>query len=157
MKLPLTGQCQCGAVRYEIRAEPLSLQACHCTDCQKQSSSAFGMSMIVPREAVVVVAGEPKTWVKPHPSGRLSDCVFCGTCGSRLWHNPHVNTKITILKAGTLDDTSWLDPVGHIWIKSKQPWVQIPQGAITYEAQPPDWSRLMQAWAERRAATAGSA
>jgi hypothetical protein len=37
LKLPLTGQCQCGQVRYEIRAEPVAVWACHCTECQRQS------------------------------------------------------------------------------------------------------------------------
>ena len=41
----LTGGCQCGAVRYAISAAPLRLIACHCRECQKQSASAFGMSL----------------------------------------------------------------------------------------------------------------
>ena len=45
--LPLEGGCQCGAVRYAISAAPLTLYCCHCTECQAQSSSAFGMSMLV--------------------------------------------------------------------------------------------------------------
>ncbi|MEM8613383.1 MAG: GFA family protein [Cyanobacteria bacterium P01_H01_bin.105] len=52
MPLPYIGGCQCGQIRYEIQAEPLTLYVCHCTECQQQSSSAFGMSMSVPREAV---------------------------------------------------------------------------------------------------------
>jgi hypothetical protein len=45
----LAGGCQCGAVRYEIRGEPMSLYVCHCRECQRQSSSAFGISVIVKR------------------------------------------------------------------------------------------------------------
>jgi len=29
------------------------------------------------------------------------------------------------LKAGTLDDTSWLNPDAHYWTNRKQPWVTI--------------------------------
>ncbi|MBW4535755.1 MAG: GFA family protein [Pleurocapsa minor HA4230-MV1] len=62
MTAPYTGGCQCGQIRYEIQAEPLTLYACHCKECQKQSSSAFGMSMPVPRDAVVILQGQPKQW-----------------------------------------------------------------------------------------------
>ena len=39
-----TGGCQCGAIRYEISSPPVELYVCHCRECQKQSSSAFGIS-----------------------------------------------------------------------------------------------------------------
>ena len=43
------GGCQCGDVRYEITGDPLALYICHCRECQKQSASAFGMSLEVKR------------------------------------------------------------------------------------------------------------
>lgn len=146
MKLPLMGGCQCGSVRYAIGAEPLSLYACHCTECQKQSGSAFALSMVVARTAVTVVEGAPREWVRCLASGRLISCMFCGDCGTRLFHNPHVNMQVTIVKPGTLDDTSWLDPVGHIWTRSAQCWIDIPGDTVNYEVQPPDMSRMMEAW-----------
>ena len=42
-----TGGCQCGAVRYAIGGAPLALYVCHCRECQKQSASAFGISLEV--------------------------------------------------------------------------------------------------------------
>ena len=42
-----TGGCQCGSIRYRIKQEANMLYACHCRDCQKQSGSAFGLSLIV--------------------------------------------------------------------------------------------------------------
>lgn len=146
MRLPLAGGCQCGAVRYEIRAAPLTVYACHCTECQRQSGGAFGLSMVAPREAVVIVSGTPNEWLRVHESGRLIDCVICGECGVRLFHKPHQNPKVAIMKPGTLDDTQWLDPVGHIWTRSAQPWFKIPADMVNYELQPPDFSRLIEAW-----------
>ena len=46
----LEGGCQCGAIRYEVLGAPVRLVICHCTDCQRQSSSAFGMTMVVHEE-----------------------------------------------------------------------------------------------------------
>ena len=50
MPEPYTGGCQCGQVRYELSGEPIRLIACHCTECQRQSGSAFGMSMLIKKE-----------------------------------------------------------------------------------------------------------
>ena len=35
MKLPQTGGCQCGKIRYAITEEPALVYTCHCTDCQR--------------------------------------------------------------------------------------------------------------------------
>jgi len=47
MKLPQTGGCQCGAIRYEITEAPQLVYTCHCTDCQRLTSSAFSMAIVV--------------------------------------------------------------------------------------------------------------
>ncbi len=149
MQMPLRGGCQCGAVRYEITKPPLSVYACHCTECQRQSGSAFALSMPVARDSLSVVKGTPKAWRRTHESGRVIQCLFCADCGTRLYHNPEANPAVTIVKPGTLDDAKTLHAVGHIWTKSAQPWVQIPADSVTYEGQQPDMSRLSEAWKAR--------
>lgn len=143
-----TGGCQCGQVRYEIRAEPLTLYLCHCKECQKQSSSAFGMSLTVPRDAVVIVQGQPKAWTRKADSGREVKCLFCDNCGTRLFHDRAYNRETINVKAGTLDDTSWLHPVGNIWTSSAQPWVLISEGLLNYEGQPQDVHPLWEKWTQ---------
>ncbi len=54
---PIVGGCQCGTVRYEITDDPVALYVCHCRECQKQSSSAFGISVIVKRSEFRVARG----------------------------------------------------------------------------------------------------
>jgi hypothetical protein len=149
MRLPITGGCQCGAVRYAIATAPLTVYACHCTDCQRQSGSAFALSLIAPRDAVRITEGTPAVWERPGShtaSGAPADCLFCLECGARLYNVPSRNRAIAVVKPGTLDDTSWLKPVGHIWTKSAQPWVTFAAGTLLYEAQPPDLAALSEAW-----------
>ena len=151
MKLPLAGGCQCGHLRYAITAEPLTLYACHCHECQHQSGSAFGMSLFVPAAAIEHVGATPASFRCLTPNNRMQTRIFCDRCGTRLLHLPDTNTAIAALKAGTLDDTSWLDPVAHIWLSSRQPWVVIPEGVIRYDGQPTDFPGLFEAWRQRMA------
>jgi hypothetical protein len=51
MKLPQTGGCQCGNIRYEITEAPRLVYTCHCTDCQRLTSSAFSMGVVVAETA----------------------------------------------------------------------------------------------------------
>lgn len=152
MKLPLTGACQCRAVSYAIAAEPVTVYACHCRDCQRQTGSAFALSMVVPRAAIRITGGTPREWLRPQEqaaSGTPTLCLFCGACGARLYHLPTRLPEVAVVKPGTLDDTGWLDAVGHIWTESAQPWVAIPATAVTYRRAPPDFTALAEAWRAR--------
>jgi len=130
------GGCQCGGVRYRLEGEPVALAVCHCAECQRQSGSAFGMSLIVPKDAFRLLSGEPKTFSRKADSGRIVECAFCGTCGTRIYHAPSYMADTLNIKPGTLDDTSWLAPSIHVWTQSKQPWVQIPEGVRCVDGQP---------------------
>ena len=130
------GGCQCGKLRYRVDGEPLVLVACHCTECQRQSGSAFGMSLVVPRESFELLSGEPRTFTRKADSGGSVDCAFCGECGTRIFHSPSKLPTTLNVKPGTLDDTSWLSPAMHTWVSSKQPWVPIPEGARRFDRNP---------------------
>ena len=125
MRKGAEGGCQCGRVRYRIEGTPRKLAVCHCRDCQRQSGSAFALSLDVPPEAFKLVSGELKTFSVLCDSGRAKECAFCGSCGTRIYHRGEWGMSI---KAGTLDDTSGLEPDAHYWTKRKQPWVHIPAG-----------------------------
>ncbi len=130
MTQPLSGGCQCGQLRYEIRGTPGGLTVCHCADCQKQSGSAFGLSLDVDPDDFHQVSGTARTFEWLCDSGRTKVCVFCPDCGSRIYHKGEWGIS---LKAGTLDDTSTLEPGHHVWTKRRQPWVAIPDGVSQCE------------------------
>jgi hypothetical protein len=142
MNLPYTGQCLCGAVRYKVSEAPLTVYACHCTDCQKRSGSAFGLSMWVRRSAIEVIKGDATLHSSMHSNGRQRFGRICAHCGTRLWSEPANRPELAVIRPGTLDDTSSLRPVAHIWTRSAQPWVVIPEGAIRYDTQPEDLLQL---------------
>lgn len=130
------GGCQCGGIRYRIEADPIALVVCHCTECQRQSGSAFGMSLVVPKAAFRLLSGEPATFTRKADSGRDVVCAFCSRCGNRIYHAPTYTKETLNVKPGTLDDRSWLAPGAHVWTRSRQPWVPIPEGARCFDGQP---------------------
>ena len=140
----LDGGCQCGRVRYRVEGEPIGLAVCHCRECQRQSGSAFGMSLALRRDAFQLVAGELASFTTVADSGRSKRCHFCPSCGTRIFHQSF--EAAISLKAGTLDDTSWLVPTAHYWTQRMQPWVEIrkafPGSATTGRNRQPRGSSL---------------
>ena len=140
MQLPLTGGCLCGALRYEVSEAPLMTYTCHCTDCQHLTSSAFSLAITVRDSAFRLVKGEPRPVQRTADSGRIVTRWLCPECG--CWvvggAQPGAMSGETIrrVRAGTLDDTSWLRPAAHFWTRSKQPWVVLPEGDQIFETQP---------------------
>jgi hypothetical protein len=144
--LPLTGACQCRAVAYCLHAAPLTLYCCHCTECQHQSASAFGMSCLVRPGDLEVDWSKLHIWARPTDSGGRLNCHFCGVCGSRLFHVSVTEPDTISIKAGSFDNRAWLQPVGHIWTKSAQPWFSLPAGTIQDAGDPGDMSRYIDRW-----------
>ena len=119
MPAPYTGGCQCGSVRYVVTTEPIRLLACHCKECQRQSASAFGMSMPVKKDSLTVT-GLTKQFTRIADSGNEVTGVFCPECGVRIYHLLKSAPDVASIKPGTLDDTRWLRPDLFIWMKSTQ-------------------------------------
>ena len=129
----MTGGCQCGKVRYEIAAEPQSVYTCHCLDCQRLTSSAFSLGVVVPEQGFRLSGVEPRRLERMADSGRVNVRLVCPECGSWICGLPR--DGMIRVRGGSLDDTSWLRPSRHIWIRRKQPWVTIPQEDEVFEGQ----------------------
>lgn len=146
-QFPLTGGCACGAIRYEITTMPLLLYACHCTDCQRRSGSAFALNMPVAAKTLRIVKGAPKGWRNTSGSGATTTSWFCGDCGSRIYGARDGRPDSMTIRAGTLDDTSWLRPAAHLYMRSAQPWETIiGSEAACFDIGPADFSKLAAAW-----------
>lgn len=148
---PQHGGCLCGDIRYSLLEDPLTVYACHCTDCQRQSGASFTLSMAVRAEALQLVRGHPQEYSVKLADGRRKRSNFCARCSTRLW-GPSRRPGLAILEPGTLDDTSWFHPAGHIWTRSAQPWVQIPKDALNISERPQeeDIVALVRAWKGRQ-------
>jgi len=133
--LPSPGSCQCGAIRFAVLDAPQTIYVCHCRKCRKQSASAFGISIVVPRAALLVTHGTPSHWPCAGDSGDIYDSAFCPTCGTRLWHAREGKATISI-KGGALDEPPELQDAVHIWTSRKLNGVIIPDGARQFPQEP---------------------
>lgn len=135
----LLGGCQCGLIRYELSDGPLELYACHCRECRKQSASAFGISFIVPLNALRVTQGQPKLWSRATDTGHTLDCAFCPECGSRLWHQRRGTADILSIKGGSLDEPVDLSQAIHIWTSRMLPGIILPEGSASFPGEPDEY------------------
>jgi len=132
----LLGGCSCGEIRYELDPTNAKLAVCHCIGCQKQSASAFGMSLIMPSGDVTLTAGTLKKWTRTTDSGNIQDTYMCGTCGTRIWHGNQETESILKVRAGALDTPVDVASAVHIWTESKLPGVEIPVGSKSFLQNP---------------------
>lgn len=148
MSAALLGGCLCGTCRYRLGGEPLAFYACHCTDCQRGTGSAFALSMIVRREDVELLQGEPSLAEVCMPDGRLKRNRHCVGCATRLWGEPVRFPQLLVLRPGTLDQPETYTPYGDIWTASARSWVGF-TGGPRFERQPEDPLALSRAWRDR--------
>lgn len=145
-ELPLKGGCMCGALRYEVSAPPMMIYNCHCTNCQKIGGSAFNTSTIITESSLRFTRGEPARVEWMADSGATRCGLFCGACGSRIVNGGVPSTGVYSLRAGTLDDTSWVRPVGDTYTRSAQPWVSFVEGGLRAETLPESFAPFVAAY-----------
>jgi hypothetical protein len=144
--LPLAGGCSCGAIRYEVTSFPLLLYTCNCTECQRTSGSAFALNMPVATSSFRITHGAPRGWRRASPSGADVTSWFCGECGARIYGERQSRPETMNVRAGTLDDTAWLTPVAHMFLRSAQGWVRPADGAECFDIGPSDFGPLAERW-----------
>jgi hypothetical protein len=133
----LDGGCLCGSITYSCDAEPVATLVCHCTECQRQTGTAFSVVVGVPVDALQV-HGDTLAMFKTVGEAQDSETErnFCSACGSPIFSLSSAFPDVAWLKAGTLDDTSWLEPQVEVWGRSAQPWVEQGEGRPRVEPVP---------------------
>ncbi len=125
------GGCLCGAVRYECTEVPINERVCHCRLCQKAIGAAFNARLLF-RIDDLVMTGD----VNWFASSDAIDRGSCPKCGTTLFSRRVANGAVGVTSA-TLDDPALFKPDMHIWLSSKQPWVQLNDGMAAYAEGPP--------------------
>jgi hypothetical protein len=127
------GSCFCGAVKYRLSSPPMFVNCCHCTDCQRQTGSAFVINAIIETSRIELYAGAPEPTTMRTDSGRPHDIYRCPSCKTALWSDYGRRPALRFVRVATLDNPGALPPNAHIFTRSKLPWVRLPEDAHAFE------------------------
>ena len=139
MKIPFTGGCACGAIRYECTAEPILMLKCHCRDCQRITGGGFAAAVLVPAQAFRLTQGQLFYHFTPSLAGGKHKRGFCAQCGSRLTvaEKQDEPSRFVGILAGSLDDPSWFHSQMDTFAADAQPWDQMDPALPKYDQYPP--------------------
>ena len=128
-----SGQCLCGAIRYQLAGEPKSVAVCHCNDCRRSAGAPMVSWAMFPEAALTVTKGQPKTINSSGTAMRS----FCADCGSGLFYrNAVVLPGIVDIQSSTLDDPEALPPAVQIQTAERLAWMKHVNELPAFERYP---------------------
>ena len=128
-----TGQCACGAVRFEFDSDPTFIADCYCKDCQKSSGGAMATFFGIPQDDFTLTSGKPKSFHYVAESGNGLDRNFCPECGARLFSTDLEGFPGTVfVTIGSLDNPDGIEPMLEMFTRRRLTWTRhldVPQFA----------------------------
>lgn len=116
-----TGGCDCGAVRYDIKAAPGFAFFCQCRACQRMTGAGHSAGLFVNREALAV-DGKLQYWARTADSGKTVTTFRCAICGCPIYSAPGAMPDKVAIAASSLDEPGGFIPQEIVHNKSAQPW-----------------------------------
>lgn len=116
IETPITGGCQCGAVRYRATAVLDTSHICHCRMCQKAVGNFFAALIGIPRDAFMWTRGGPALFKSSDPVVR----GFCRDCGTPLLYD-YATSKHLNVTTGSLDNPASFPPKMQFGIEARMP------------------------------------
>jgi hypothetical protein len=133
----VSGGCLCGDFKYQLdREQVMSAHHCHCKDCQKMTGSGKATIVMAPTEALVT-EGELKVFTVVGTDGAHVTRGFCPNCGSQLISYLEEMPMMRFVKAGSLDDSSWVKIDSTFWAGSAEDWSPVDDSCQFFEGNPP--------------------
>lgn len=117
---PMTGGCQCGAVRYEISMQPVGTHFCHCRMCQRAVGNVFATLAPVHKARLRWTSGAP-SFFRSSSAAQRGFCLRCGTPLSFAYDK----SKWICVTVGSLDEPSRVTPTVHYGIESQVHWLHL--------------------------------
>ena len=128
----MEGACACGDVRYRLGRPSLFVHCCHCLNCQRQTGAAFAINVLIERDYLELLTGEPHRVPVLRSGAKRQQIYRCPVCETAVW-STYTRASVLFVRAGTLDDPSAVEPDVHIFTRSKLPWLSLPESAPAFE------------------------
>jgi len=125
-KIEFSGHCLCGEVTFSgsvLAAAALAVH-CHCKDCQRATGSGFATVIAIPEDNLQIT-GNYSSYRVTGESGGAVDREFCPQCGSPMFTTALLSPGLRFVKAGVLNDSSWVQPAMACWTESREDWCML--------------------------------
>ncbi|MGH2905778.1 MAG: GFA family protein [Solirubrobacterales bacterium] len=118
--LPLTGGCNCGAVRFEVTEPLVYAYYCHCTRCRRRSGAGSAPGGIAAPGSFKLLQGESdlRTW----SAGDGFDKLFCSICGSQVLARSPENHELVAIRLGAFDGDPGIRPTARHFVNYAAAW-----------------------------------
>ena len=128
--LPLTGGCNCGAVRFEVSASPVSAIACWCRRCQRRTGTSGGPNARTAHGSFRFVGGEEDAVGVWDPGDGGWEKVFCRACGSQICSRDPADRGMVSVRFGAFDEDPGIRVSAHQFTAYAAPWAQLPDDGL---------------------------
>src|SRR5689334_18794421 len=137
MSKPNTGGCACGAIRYEISAEPIFMNDCQCRDCQQASGTGHGSYLTFPNRKAVKLTGKATHWDMVADSGNVKTRGVCPSCGAPVYLSFAAMPELFTIHAASLDDRARFAPQVVTYRAAGHDWDKVDTAMPQFDKMPP--------------------
>jgi hypothetical protein len=131
MNSPITANCRCAAVQFKSQRPPILQVFCHCKNCQESTGSPF-VRIAFFEAKHSEVAGSLVGRAFKAESGNGTTRESCANCGSLMFDRSDGFPALIGVMAARISEPFVFEPACHVWTKSRQPYVTIPDDARQY-------------------------
>lgn len=117
------GECNCGAVQFEVGGDLSGVFVCHCSICRRSTGSNGIAVVLVPNGRLRWVRGQDQiaTWKKPDTDWQKWFCKFCGSPVP----GPNDANRMFVPAGLLTEGGEALKVIHHVWVGSKAVWDEI--------------------------------
>lgn len=154
------GGCACGRARYRVVGDPIFVNNCYCTLCQRRTGSTSVVNAFFESDRVTQLSGNLEEAAVPTGSGLQQIICSCDQCHTALWsYAPRFGRFCQAVRVGTMDRPGDIWPDVAIYVADRMPWVTLPEGIPHFdeyyrpsEVLPPERMERLKAVLTRAAA-----
>ncbi|MDF1780169.1 MAG: GFA family protein [Alcanivoracaceae bacterium] len=126
--MPISGECFCGSIQYEISGSLRDARSCHCSRCRKAFSSQASSYALVDHDDFKWLQGAHL--LTSYTTQEHFGLQFCSQCGSTLCGT--FNGRVHGVTLGCVNGDPDVEIGYHLYVGSKAAWEVIPEGVKVY-------------------------
>jgi hypothetical protein len=129
----VSGGCLCGEVRYEVQGPLRNVINCHCSKCRRTHGHLAAYTSVRREYLLLTRQGGLKWYRSVTDETPNVHRGFCKECGSSLFWDPKGIGDNIAISAGSLDSTTGLKTIGHVWVSQAGNYYEITDDLPRFE------------------------